>query len=147
MPIIITCVQNHFSCVWLFATPWNIAWEASLSMEFSREEHWSGLPWPASGDLPDPGIEPTSLMPLALAGGSFITSTTWEAHLTWELLYKKMSFYAASIVPGTQKTMKDSNFLLFDFLSLIPTPVRRVVKWTMPHGSIKYGSFMLRPQA
>ena len=43
---------------------------------------WSGLPWPASGDLPDPGIEPASPMSLALAGGSFISSTAWEAHLT-----------------------------------------------------------------
>ena len=41
----------------LFATPWTIAYQAPLSMEFSREEYWSGLPFPSQGELPDPGIE------------------------------------------------------------------------------------------
>ena len=45
---------------------------------FSRQEYWSGLPFPPPGNLPDPGIEPTSLMPPALAGGFFTTSATWE---------------------------------------------------------------------
>ena len=48
-------------------------------MEFSRQEHWSGLPRPPPGDLPNPGIEPVSLMSPAVAGGLFTTSTTWEA--------------------------------------------------------------------
>ena len=43
-----------------FATPWTIACQAPLSMEFSRQEHWSGLPFPSSGDLPNPGIESRS---------------------------------------------------------------------------------------
>ena len=47
-------------------------------MEFSRQEYWSGLPCPPPGDLPIPGIEPSSLMSPALAGGFFTTSTTWE---------------------------------------------------------------------
>ena len=50
-----------------------------LLMEFSRQEYLSGVPFPPPGDLPDPGIKPTSLMSPALAGGFFITSTTWEA--------------------------------------------------------------------
>ena len=41
-------------------TPWTVAYKASLSMEFSRQEYWSGLPFPSPGDLPDPGIEPGS---------------------------------------------------------------------------------------
>ena len=45
------------SCVWLFATPWTIACQAPLSMGFSRQEHWSGLPFPSPGDLPNPGIK------------------------------------------------------------------------------------------
>ena len=49
-------------------------------MGFSRQEYWSGLPCLPPGDLPNPGIEPTSLMCPALTGGFFITSTTWEAH-------------------------------------------------------------------
>ena len=48
------------SHVRLFATPWTIAYHASPSMEFSRQEYWSGLPFPSPGDLPDPGIEPRS---------------------------------------------------------------------------------------
>ena len=46
--------------VQLFVTPWTVAYEAPLSMEFSRQEYWSGLPYPSPGDLPDPGIEPRS---------------------------------------------------------------------------------------
>ena len=45
------------SCVRFFATPWNVAHQASPSMEFSRQECWSGLPFPSPGDLPDPGIK------------------------------------------------------------------------------------------
>ena len=51
---------SHFRRVRLFATPWTIAHQAPLSMGFSRQEYWSGLPCPPPGDLPDPGIEPMS---------------------------------------------------------------------------------------
>ena len=51
-------VQCHFSHVWLYATPWTVAFQAPLSMGFCRQEHWSGLPCPPPGDLPDPGIKP-----------------------------------------------------------------------------------------
>ena len=43
-----------------FATPWTVAYQASPSMGFSRQEYWTGLPFPSPGDLPDPGIEPGS---------------------------------------------------------------------------------------
>ena len=66
---------NH---VQLFATPWTIAHQAPLSMEFSRQEYWSGVPFPPPGDLPDPRIKLASLMSPALAGGFFATSATWE---------------------------------------------------------------------
>ena len=52
----------------------------ALSMGFSRQEYWNGLPCPPPGDLPDLGIEPGSLLSSALAGGFFTTSATWEAH-------------------------------------------------------------------
>ena len=52
------CVLVTQSC--LFATPWTVAHQAPLSMEFSRQEHWSGLPVPSLGDLPDPEIETRS---------------------------------------------------------------------------------------
>ena len=54
--------------------------EEPLSMGFSRQEYWSGLPCPPPGDLPDPGIEHASLMSPAFSGGFFTTSTTWEAN-------------------------------------------------------------------
>ena len=50
------------SRVQLFATPWSVAHQAPLSMGFPRQEYWSGLSFPPPGDLPDPGIEPTSLV-------------------------------------------------------------------------------------
>ena len=53
---------SHFSHVQLFATPWTIAHQAPLSMVFSKQEYWSGLPFPPPGNLPDPGIEPGSLI-------------------------------------------------------------------------------------
>ena len=51
---------ESLSLVRLFATPWTAAYQAPLSMQFSRQEYWSGLPFPSPGDLPDPGIEPGS---------------------------------------------------------------------------------------
>ena len=54
-------------CVPLLATPWTVARQAPLSMGFFRQEYWGGLPFPAAGDLPDPGIEPESLLSPALA--------------------------------------------------------------------------------
>ena len=49
---------KSLSCVQLFAIPWTVVYQASLSMGFSRQEYWSGLPFPSPGDLPNPGIEP-----------------------------------------------------------------------------------------
>ena len=59
---------KSLSCVQLFVTPWTQAYQASPSMGFSRQEYWSGLPFPSPGDLPDPGIEPGST---ALQADSF----------------------------------------------------------------------------
>ena len=47
------------SCVQLFATPWTVTLQASLSLGFPRQEYWGGVPFPTPGDLPDPGMEPT----------------------------------------------------------------------------------------
>ena len=51
---------DPLSCVWLFAIPWTVAYQAPTSMGFSRPEYWSGLPFPSPEDLPDPGIKPGS---------------------------------------------------------------------------------------
>ena len=64
------CVLVTQLCLTL-CTPWTAVHQAPLSMEFSRQEYWSGLPFPSPGDLSDPGIEPASP---ALAGGQFSTT-------------------------------------------------------------------------
>ena len=61
-------------------TPWTVARQTPVSMEFSKQEYWSGLPFPSPEDLPDPGIKPESLKSPALADRFFTTSATWEAH-------------------------------------------------------------------
>ena len=65
---------RHFSHARLFVTPWTVACHVSLSVGFSRQEYWSMLPCPPAGDLPDPGVEPVSLVSPALAGGFFTIS-------------------------------------------------------------------------
>ena len=72
-------VLSHFSHVWLCVTPWTAAHQAPLSMGFSRQEYWSGLPCPPPGDFPHPGIKPMSLINPALAGRFFATHDTWES--------------------------------------------------------------------
>ena len=66
------------SHIGLFVTSVTVAHHAPLSMGFPRQEYWSGLPCPPPGHLPDPGVEASSPMSPALAGGFFTTSTTWE---------------------------------------------------------------------
>ena len=73
------CMLSHFSHVWLFATPWTVALQSPLSMGFSSQEYWSGLP------CPSPGIFPTQRLNLCLlrlpvsVSRFFTTSATWEA--------------------------------------------------------------------
>ena len=91
-------VSNSF-----FVTSWTIAHQASLSMEFSSQEYWSGLPFPIPGDLSDPGIEPASLASPTLAGGLFTflppgqsvwtrsneaNGVSWVSWLLWHLQAK-----------------------------------------------------------
>ena len=64
----------------LFATPWTVDCQAPLSMEFFRQEYWSGLPFPPAGDLSYPRIKPMSPVSPALAGGFFTTSTLFNPH-------------------------------------------------------------------
>ena len=69
--------KSFHSCPALFL--WTVDCQASLSMGFSRPEHWNGSPCLPPGDLPIPGIKPTYLMSTALAGGFLTTSATKEA--------------------------------------------------------------------
>ena len=77
-----TAALRVLSHVWLFETPWTVARQAPLSIEFSRQGYWSGLSFPPPGDLPDPGIEPMTLASPVLAGRFLTTRTTREA--TWK---------------------------------------------------------------
>ena len=83
---VMLCVCAPLSCfsyVQLFVMPWTVAHQAPLSLGFSRQEYWSGLPFPSPGALPDPGIKPASPSSPALAGRFFTTSATLllgEAH-------------------------------------------------------------------
>ena len=69
------------SHVWLFAISWTVACQVPLSMGFPRQEYWSGLPFPPPGDLPNPGIEPSSPVVPSCQADSYHWAT-WETHLT-----------------------------------------------------------------
>ena len=90
-------VLSCFSRVRLFATLWTVARQAPLSMGFSRQEYWRGLPFSTPVDLPNLGIEPACHISPALAGRFFTTSATWGAPL------KEVEVYQISfrIVPFT----------------------------------------------
>ena len=66
----VCCVLSCVSRVWLFVTPWTVARQAPLSLGFSRQEHWSGLPFPPPGDLSNPGIKLHLLRLLLWQAGS-----------------------------------------------------------------------------
>ena len=94
--ILPVCMLSCFSCVWLFVTLWTVPRQAHQSKGLSRQEHWSGLPCPPPGDIPNPGIEPASLKFAPLVGRLLTTSTTWEA-LT---IYCLWSIAWATIMKG-----------------------------------------------
>ena len=75
------CMSSCFYHVWCSVTRWTVAYQAPLSMGFSRQEYWRVLPCPPPGDLPDPGTETESLTSPTLAGGFFTANTTWEAQV------------------------------------------------------------------
>ena len=70
---------SHYVMSDSFATPWTIAYQAPLSMGFPRQEYWSVLPFPSSGDLPNPGIKPASP---TLTVGFFTTEPSGKAEKT-----------------------------------------------------------------
>ena len=74
------CILSHSVVSSSFMTPWTVAHQAPLSMEFPRQEYWSGLPFSTLGDLLNPGIENMCLMSPALAGGFFTTMPLGKPH-------------------------------------------------------------------
>ena len=90
----------------LFAALWTVAHQASLSMDFSRQEYWSELPWPPPGAFPDPGIEPTSLTSPALLADTLLLSHRGEAqHIAHYVIIQFSSVMSDSLRPhGLQHT-------------------------------------------
>ena len=88
------CMLICFSHVLVFVTLWNVAHQAPLSMGFSRQEYWSGLPCLPPGDPPDPGIKPASLTSPALAGKFLTTSPSWEAQ---KIVYNILNPYFGAL--------------------------------------------------
>ena len=82
------CVGAH---VWVFGILWTVVHEHLLSMEFSRQEYWSGLPFPSLGGLLDPGIKPESLASPAFTGRFFTTVPPGKPNLT-QCIWKKAGF-------------------------------------------------------
>ena len=114
------CVCQSLSRVRLFATTWTVARQASLSMGFSRQEYWSGLPCPPPGDLPDPGIELKSLLSPALSGRFFTTSGIWEAHSYMHIyilyniiIYTQLSLGIHRTTPFPQQKPKSKDAQVF----------------------------------
>ena len=83
MDAFVLCAQSisHFQ---LFVTPWTVARQAPVSVGFSRQEYWSGLPCPSPGDLPDPGIKPASLASPVTAG-KFHLGSPWMPYIHYYL--------------------------------------------------------------
>ena len=103
------------SPVQLFLTPWAAARQAPLSMEFPRQEYWSGLPFPPPGDLPNPGIKPISLAAPTFAGGFFPIvppgkSLEMNSGYFWVLLVFTSSDYLEFYL-GILKLLSDDKFL------------------------------------
>ena len=88
------------------ATPWTTASRTPLSMEFSRQENLSGLPFPTPEDLPDPAIKPTSLASPALAGGFFTNGATEEALWGCKPTFSLTSWTASQELDSTSRTWR-----------------------------------------
>ena len=104
------CAKLLPSCPTL-CDPMTVAFQVPLSMGFSRQEHWSGVPFPSLGEIPDPGIKPESLTSPALAGRFFTTRATWKARfiayldaigLPWWLSGKEQTCKAGDIKTQVQ---------------------------------------------
>ena len=117
-----TCMLSHFSHVWLFVIPWTVAHQAPLSMEFSRQEYWSGLPFPSPGDLPDPDGTRVS----CIAGGFFTTWATTEARYAGDL----------GSVPGSGRSPGEGNGSPLQY-SCLENSMDRGAWWATVHGVSK----------
>ena len=124
-PYCVLCYAQLLSCVQLLANPWTVAHEASLSMAFFRQGYWSGLPFPMPGDLPNPGIKPTSHASPALAG-SLLTTVPPVKHIFYVTEF--FSQYRLFLMKFSSTWFMETPFLPFllpqicQIISSLPIP-------------------------
>ena len=104
------------SCVRLFTTPWTVGYQAPLSMGFSREEYWSGLPLPSPGNLPDPGMEPRSP---ALWWHFTVWATKEAINRSSSILHLANTYLLVNLLPYCLSSLLVS-LMLFPILATLP---------------------------
>ena len=120
-------VPSRFSCVRLFETPWTVAHQAPLSMGFSREEYPSGLPFPPPGDLPDPGIKPTSP-----------TAPSLQADPS------RLSHQESPTFPSSPSLQVEAGLPAFDCRQSLPLPGSRFPHLRLPRGTVSFARELSR---
>ena len=121
------CLLNCFSYVWLIATPWTVAHQAPLSIGCSRQEYWGRSPFPSPGDLPDPGIKPTSLASWILAGEFFNPSATWEAHKVGVFMHKGYGYFLNCYKVYTWRSLPVSHSKCAELETVVLNPICTLV--------------------
>ena len=120
---------HGFSCVWLFVIPCTVARQAPLTMEFLRQEYWSGLPFPTPGDLPDLGIKPACPVSPALQANSLPTEPSRKNYfMVCLILEKEMATHFSILawrIPWTEEPCRLQSMGLqeldtTEWLSLLP---------------------------
>ena len=119
-----TYAKSLRSCL-TFCHPLDRSPPGSLSVEFSRQESWSGLPFPSPEDLPDPGIKPTSFRSLLLPGGFFTTSPTWEA--TYHPYHWGNNKSFKSSASGTEDKKHISFLLYYPVMFIHPAKNHKII--------------------
>ena len=124
------CMLSHFNHVQFFATPWTVTHQTPLSMGFSRQEYWSGLPRLPPGDLPDPGIEPDYFTSLAFIGRVFTTEPPGKS-LTQLGIYKSVN--GSTGLPSLTVAIKEAGKMSFGTRK-VETEAQRflVFVWVLP---------------
>ena len=125
------CMLSRFSHVRFFVTPWTVAHQAPLSMGFSRQEHWGGLPFPFPGDLPNPGIEPASLVSPALPAGSLPLASPGKPRSKAALRKREGQKMWETKAPLTYSITLNTKYLLSSILGYMPG-----TRWAYPLPSL-----------
>ena len=136
--------MKSLSRVRLLATLCTVACQAPLSMGFSRQEYWSGLPFPIPGDPPDPGIKPMSLESPALARGFFYHCATWEVPpflYSGAVTLKHLFLHLEGTWPhmtSTHSVEADGPYILMALHPFPPLPLSLFPGSIMPNESVTY---------